>query len=52
MKEQRRIPAVVEIDTEACAPYGTAEKTETFGRRPTPFPNGFIILVTDNEIAA
>src|SRR5574339_345700 len=46
------IPAVVEIDTEAFAPYGTAEKTETFQRRLTAFPNGFIILVAENEVAA
>ena len=46
------IPAVVEIDAEAFAPYGTAEKPETFQRRLTAFPNGFIILVADNEIAA
>lgn len=46
------IPAVVEIDTEAFAPDGTAEKPETFQLRLTAFPNGFIILVADNEIAA
>ena len=46
------IPAVVEIDTEAFSPYGTAEKPETFQQRLTAFPNGFIILVADNEIAA
>ena len=46
------IPAVVEIDTEAFSPYGTAEKPETFQLRLTAFPNGFIILVADNEIAA
>jgi ribosomal protein S18 acetylase RimI-like enzyme len=46
------IPAVVEIDAEAFAPYGTAEKPETFQLRLTAFPNGFIILVADNEIAA
>jgi ribosomal protein S18 acetylase RimI-like enzyme len=46
------IPAVVEIDTEAFAPHGTAEKPETFQLRLTAFPNGFIILVADNEIAA
>jgi hypothetical protein len=32
--------------------YGTAEKPETFQLRLTAFPNGFIILVADNEIAA
>ena len=46
------IPAVVEIDTEAFAPYGTAEKPETFQLRLTAFAEGFIILVADNEIAA
>lgn len=46
------IPAVVEIDTEAFSPYGTAEKPETFQLRLTAFPNGFIILVADNEVAA
>lgn len=46
------IPVVVEIDMEAFSPYGTAEKPETFQRRLTAFPNGFIILVADNEIAA
>ena len=49
---EQDIPAVVEIDTEAFAPYGTAEKPETFLLRLTAFPNGFIILVADNEIAA
>ena len=46
------ISAVVEIDTEAFAPTGTAEKPETFQLRLTAFPNGFIILIADNEIAA
>ena len=46
------ISAVVEIDAEAFSPYGTAEKPETFQLRLTAFPNGFIILVADNEIAA
>ncbi|HSL28123.1 MAG TPA: GNAT family N-acetyltransferase [Anaerolineales bacterium] len=49
---EQDIPAVVEIDTEAFSPYGTAEKPETFQLRLTAFPNGFIILVADNEIAA
>lgn len=49
---EQDISAVVEIDTEAFSPYGTAEKPETFQLRLTAFPNGFIILVTDNEIAA
>jgi ribosomal protein S18 acetylase RimI-like enzyme len=46
------IPAVAEIDAEAFSPYGTAEKPETFQLRLTAFPNGFIILIADNEIAA
>ena len=46
------IPTVAEIDAEAFSPYGTAETPETFKLRLTAFPNGFIILVTDNEIAA
>src|SRR5512134_3287103 len=46
------LPAVVAIDTEAFTPYGTAEKPETFQLRLTAFPDGFIILVADNEIAA
>ena len=46
------IPAVVEIDTEVLSPYGTAEKPKTFQLRLTAFPDGFIILVADNEIAA
>jgi ribosomal protein S18 acetylase RimI-like enzyme len=46
------ISAVAEIDAEAFSPYGTAERPETFQLRLTAFPNGFIILVADNEIAA
>ena len=46
------IPAVVEIDTEAFAADGTAEQLETFQHRLTAFPNGFVILVAENEIAA
>ena len=46
------IAAVAEIDAEAFTPYGTAEKPETFHHRLTAFPDGFVILVTDNEIAA
>ena len=45
------IPAVAEIDAEAFSPYGTTEKPETFQLRLTAFPNGFIILVAENEIA-
>ena len=46
------ISAVAEIDTEAFTPYGTAEKPETFQLRLAAFPDGFAILVADNEIAA
>ena len=49
---EQDLPAVAEIDAEAFSPYGTAEKPETFQLRLTAFPNGFIILVADNEIAA
>jgi ribosomal protein S18 acetylase RimI-like enzyme len=49
---EQDIPAVAEIDAEGFAPSGTAEKSETFQRRLTAFPNGFIILVAENEIAA
>ena len=46
------VPTVAEIDAEAFAAYGTAEKQETFQRRLTAFPDGFIILIAENEIAA
>lgn len=46
------ISTVVEIDAEAFSPYGTTEKPETYQSRLTVFPDGFIILVEDNEIAA
>jgi ribosomal protein S18 acetylase RimI-like enzyme len=46
------ISAVAEIDVETFSPYGTAEKPETFQLRLTAFPNGFVILIADNEIAA
>jgi N-acetylglutamate synthase-like GNAT family acetyltransferase len=49
---EQDIPAVVEIDAEALSPHGTAQKPETFQRRLTAFPNGFIILVAENEVAA
>jgi len=45
------IPTVVEIDAEAFSAYGTAEKPETFQTRLRAFPNRFIILIADNEIA-
>ena len=49
---EQDLPAVAEIDTEAFAPSRTAEAPETFQRRLTAFPNGFIVLVAENEIAA
>jgi N-acetylglutamate synthase-like GNAT family acetyltransferase len=49
---EQDIPAVAEIDREAFTPYGTTEKPETFQLRLTAFPDGFVILVAENEIAA
>ena len=49
---EQDIPAVAEIDAEAFSPYGTAAKPEMFQLRLTAFPDGFIILIADNEIAA
>ena len=49
---EQDMPAVAEIDAEAFPPDGTAAKPETFQLRLTAFPNGFIILVAENEIAA
>jgi len=49
---EQDVSTVAEIDAEAFAPYGTAEKLETFQLRLTAFSNGFIILIADNEIAA
>jgi ribosomal protein S18 acetylase RimI-like enzyme len=49
---EQDISAVAEIDAEAFSPYRTAEKPETYQLRLTAFPNGFVILVADNEIAA
>jgi ribosomal protein S18 acetylase RimI-like enzyme len=46
------IPAVAEIDAEAFTAYGTAEKPETFQLRLKTFPDGFLILIVENEIAA
>ena len=46
------ISTVAEIDVEAFTPYGTAEKLETFQLRLVAFPDGFVILVAGNEIAA
>ena len=49
---EQDIPTVAEIDAEAFSPPGTAKAPETFQLRLTAFPNGFIILVAENEIAA
>jgi ribosomal protein S18 acetylase RimI-like enzyme len=46
------IDAVAEIDAEAFTSYGTTEKPETFQLRLKAFPDGFIILIAENEIAA
>ena len=46
------ISAVVEIDNEAFSDDGTAEKPETFQLRLTAFPDGFIVLIAENDIAA
>ena len=48
---EQDIPMVIVIDAEAFASYGTAEKPETFQLRMTAFPEGFIILVAENEVA-
>jgi N-acetylglutamate synthase-like GNAT family acetyltransferase len=49
---EQDVPTVAEIDAEAFAAFGTAEKLETFQHRLAAFPDGFIILVAENEIAA
>jgi len=49
---EQDIPAVVEINAEACPPDRAAQTPETFQYRLTAFPNGFFILVADNEVAA
>ena len=49
---EQDIPAVAEIEAEAFSPDGTAAKPEAFQLRLIAFPNGFIILVAENEIAA
>ena len=48
---EQDLPAVAEIDAEAFLSYRAAEEPETFQLRLTAFPNGFIILVAENEIA-
>ncbi len=49
---EQDISAVAEIDAEAFSSYGTAETPETFQLRLTAFPDGFVILIADHEIAA
>lgn len=49
---EQDIPSVAEIDAETFSAYGAAETPETFQLRLTAFPDGFIILVAENEIAA
>ena len=51
---EQDIPAVLEIEAEAASaasPSGTASTAERLQQRLTAFPNGFIILVADNEVA-
>jgi len=49
---EQDLPAVAEIDSEAFSPYGTEEQPTTFQRRLTAFPDGFVILIAENEVAA
>jgi ribosomal protein S18 acetylase RimI-like enzyme len=49
---EQDIPTVAEINAEAFASYGSAETAGTFQQRLTAFPDGFVILVAENEIAA
>jgi len=49
---EQDIPAVAEIEAEAFPSDGTAEAAGAFLSRLTAFPNGFLVLVADNEIAA
>lgn len=49
---EQDIPAVAEIAAQAVSPQGTAEKPESFQLRLMAFPNGFIILIAENEVAA
>ena len=48
---EQDLPSIVEIDSEVFAPYGTAERKITFQNRLVAFPNGFVVLVAENEIA-
>lgn len=49
---EQDIPTVAEIDAQAVSLHGSADTAETFQLRLTTFPDGFIILVAENEIAA
>ena len=49
---EQDLPAVGEIAAQAFSPDGTAEMPETFQLRLTVFPNGFIVLIAENEVAA
>ena len=48
---EQDIPAVLEIEAEAASASQTESTLERFQQRLRVFPNGFIILVADNEIA-
>lgn len=48
---EQDLPAVVQIDSQVFSPYGTSEKPDTYQQRLTAFPNGFIVLIAENEIA-
>jgi N-acetylglutamate synthase-like GNAT family acetyltransferase len=48
---EQDLPAVREIEAEAGAASQAAAAPESLQQRLTVFPNGFIILVADNEIA-
>ena len=48
---EQDIPAIAEIAVQAFTAGRPAEKQETLQRRLTAFPNGFVILVAENEIA-
>jgi [ribosomal protein S18]-alanine N-acetyltransferase len=45
------LPIIADLDYEAFSPYGTAEKPEIFIARFRTFPNGFVVLEVDSEIA-
>ncbi len=46
------LPAVVALDHEAFAPYGTAEAPEVFAQRLAVFPAGFIVAEDAGEVVA